>query len=124
MTGTQRFTLVATGRGEVRMTDESRRVEAGAETQAAMSRRQVLGMGVAGMAGTLLPPPALGSASGSDGGRRVLLKGGTVLTLDRSVGDFDQADVLLEDGKIKTVARSVQPDGAQVIDCSGLIVMP
>jgi hypothetical protein len=70
-----------------------------------------------GAAGTLLAPPAIGSASGSDGGRRLLLKGGIVLTLDRSVGDFDQADVLIEDGKIKTVARTVQPDGAQVIDC-------
>jgi cytosine/adenosine deaminase-related metal-dependent hydrolase len=58
------------------------------------------------------------------GGVGFLLKGGIVLTLDRSVGDLDHADVLIEDGKIKTVARILQPDGAQVIDCSGLIVMP
>src|SRR5262249_19485386 len=35
--------------------------------------------------------------------RRILLKGGVVLTLDRGVGDFAQADVLIEDGKIREV---------------------
>src|SRR3954453_10851899 len=34
------------------------------------------------------------------GQRRILLKGGVVLTLDRGIGDFAQADVLIEDGKI------------------------
>src|SRR5262249_61904787 len=32
---------------------------------------------------------------------RTLLKGGVVLTLDRQIGDFAQADVLIEDGKIR-----------------------
>ena len=44
------------------------------------------------------------------GQRRILLKGGVVLTLDRQVGDFAQADVLIEDGKI----REVRPDIAVV----------
>src|SRR5262245_20760901 len=35
--------------------------------------------------------------------RRILLKGGTVLTLDRQLGDFAQADVLMEDGKVHEV---------------------
>ena len=35
------------------------------------------------------------------GQRRILLKGGVVLTLDRGIGDFAQADVLIEDGKIR-----------------------
>ena len=33
------------------------------------------------------------------GQRRILLKGGVVLTLDPQVGDFAKADVLIEDGK-------------------------
>src|SRR5947209_8450918 len=33
--------------------------------------------------------------------RRILLRGGTVLTLDRRLGDFAKADVLIEDGKIR-----------------------
>jgi len=40
------------------------------------------------------------------GARRILLKGGLVLSLDRQVGDFARADVLIEDGKI----REVRPD--------------
>jgi hypothetical protein len=51
-------------------------------------RRHILGLGAVGVAGALLSPPALGSASGSDGVRRLLLQGSIVLTLDRSVGDF------------------------------------
>ena len=106
------------------MSDQSRTEAATEIHHGCISRRHILGMGAVGVAGSLLSPPAVGSALGSDGGRRLLLKDGIVLTLDRSVGDFGQGDVLIEDGKIKTVARTVQPDGAQVIDCSGLIVMP
>src|SRR5262245_39482508 len=36
-------------------------------------------------------------------GRPILIKGGCVLTLDRAVGDFDQADVLIEGGKISAM---------------------
>src|ERR1700738_5288442 len=39
--------------------------------------------------------------------RRILLKGGVVLTLDRQAGDFAQADVLIEDGKIREVRPSL-----------------
>ena len=31
------------------------------------------------------------------GSRRILLKGGVVLTMDRQLGDFAKADVLIED---------------------------
>src|SRR5260370_8028165 len=33
--------------------------------------------------------------------RRILLKAGVVLTLDRGIGDFARADVLIEAGKIR-----------------------
>jgi cytosine/adenosine deaminase-related metal-dependent hydrolase len=47
-----------------------------------------------------------------------------VLTLDRAIGDSPQADVLLEDGKIKAVAPRIRVRGTEVIDASGKIVMP
>src|SRR5215470_2912268 len=52
--------------------------------------------------------------------RRVLLKGGVVLTLDRQVGDFAQADVLIEDGKIREVRPNiaVSGDAVAVVDAS------
>src|SRR5262249_19021859 len=58
--------------------------------------------------------------------RRVLLKGGVVLTLDRQVGDFAQADVLIEDGKIREIRPNiaVSGDAAAVIDASNRILIP
>ena len=38
---------------------------------------------------------------------RILIKGGVVLTLDRQIGDFAQADVLIEDGKIREVRPGI-----------------
>jgi hypothetical protein len=43
-------------------------------------------------------------------GRPLLIKGGCVLTLDRAIGDFDRADVLVEGSKISAVRpTSVHP---------------
>src|SRR5262245_62281121 len=38
-------------------------------------------------------------------GRAILIKGGCVLTLDRAVGDFEQADVLIEGGPDRKSTR-------------------
>src|SRR5262249_41053556 len=43
------------------------------------------------------------------GQQRILIKGGVVLALDRQVGDFAQADVLVEDGKISAVRPNLGP---------------
>jgi cytosine/adenosine deaminase-related metal-dependent hydrolase len=58
--------------------------------------------------------------------RRILIKGGVVLTLDRRIGDFAQADVLIEDGKIREVRPNiaVSAEAAAVIDASNRIVIP
>src|SRR5262249_19930296 len=58
--------------------------------------------------------------------RRVLLKGGVLLSLDRQVGDFAQADVLIEDGKISEVRPNiaVTGDAAAVVDATNRIVIP
>ena len=59
------------------------------------------------------------------GQRRILLKGGVVLTLDRQVGDFAQADVLIEDGKIREVRPNIADrDAAAVVDATNRIVNP
>src|SRR5260370_21266252 len=57
--------------------------------------------------------------------RRILLKGGVVLTLDRGIGDFSQADVLIEDGKIREVRPNlvVSDDAAPGVDVSGPILL-
>jgi cytosine/adenosine deaminase-related metal-dependent hydrolase len=59
----------------------------------------------------------------SGGNNRILLQGGTVLTLDRAIGDFERADVLIEGTKIAAVQPAIKAD-AQIIDASNTIVMP
>jgi 5-methylthioadenosine/S-adenosylhomocysteine deaminase len=54
----------------------------------------------------------------------VLIKGGTVLSLDRSVGNTVGADVLIEDGFITEVGPALRARNADVVDASDTIVMP
>src|SRR5438046_4485774 len=57
-------------------------------------------------------------------GRRYIIRGGSVMSLDPNVGDFPQADVLVEGKKILKVGPNLHAGGADVIDASGRIVMP
>ena len=56
--------------------------------------------------------------------RRILIKNGVVLTLDKSVGNFHQADVLIEGTKISAVGPNLNAADSEVIDASDMIVMP
>jgi cytosine/adenosine deaminase-related metal-dependent hydrolase len=56
--------------------------------------------------------------------KRVMLKGGTVLTLDPALGNFRNADVLIEGKKIVAVGPNLANDSAEIIDASDMIVMP
>ena len=60
------------------------------------------------------------------GARRILLKGGVVLTLDPQVGDFAEADVLIEDGRIRGVRPNIPlpAEAAAVVDATNRIVLP
>ena len=55
---------------------------------------------------------------------KVVIAGGTVLSLDRSVGNLQSADVLVEDGVIAEVGPSLRARNAEVVDASHAIVMP
>ena len=72
------------------------------------------------------PADADGLLARMQGQRRILLRGGVVLTLDRGIGDFAQADVLIENGKIREVRPniSISADDAAVIDATNRIVVP
>lgn len=57
---------------------------------------------------------------------KTLLKGGIVLSFDPAVGNFMQADVLIDGGKIAAVGPNLMngSDSIEVIDASRMIVMP
>ncbi len=58
--------------------------------------------------------------------RRILLKGGVVLTLDPDLGDFAQADLLIEDGRIAEIRPeiAVSDEAIVVVDAANRIVIP
>jgi len=57
-------------------------------------------------------------------GRRYVIRGGAVMSMDPKVGDFVQADVLVEGKKILAVGPNVNAGNAAEIDARGRIVMP
>ena len=96
-----------------------------------MSRRQFLCTGAAGA----VAAPALaasvggralaqGAPAAGNPGRPLLIKGGCVLTLDRALGDFERADVLIEGQRISAVRPDISAPGAEVIEAADTIVMP
>ena len=57
-------------------------------------------------------------------GRRILIRGAAVLTMDPAVGDFDEADVLIEGDTIVAIAPHLEAEGAAIVDARGMIVTP
>jgi cytosine/adenosine deaminase-related metal-dependent hydrolase len=55
---------------------------------------------------------------------RTLIAGGIVLSLDPEIGDLDGGDVLVDGDRIVEVGRGIAAGDAEVIDASGMIVMP
>jgi 5-methylthioadenosine/S-adenosylhomocysteine deaminase len=107
------------------------RLESANEYSKRSSRRALLKAGAFGLLSSLLSPDlflkgalAADNTTSTSGRAKMLLQGGIVLSLDKSVGDFNQADVLIDGGKIVAVARKVEAGDAEVIDASGMIVMP
>jgi cytosine/adenosine deaminase-related metal-dependent hydrolase len=56
--------------------------------------------------------------------QRLLLKGGTIVSMDARVGDFAKGDVLIEGKKISAVGANLNAAGAQVIDAANKILVP
>src|SRR5262245_40647984 len=111
-----------------------------------MNRRDFIRAGAAGLAATI---PTVGCGRSSDTAssgqlgslrsatpadlqglvgdgrqRRILLRGGVVLSLDPKVGDFEKADVLIDGKRIAEIAPTVSASDAEIVDCTGTIVMP
>jgi 5-methylthioadenosine/S-adenosylhomocysteine deaminase len=55
---------------------------------------------------------------------RTLLTGGTVVSMDSTLGVLDSGDVLIENGVIAQVAEHIDASDAEVIDARDRIVMP
>jgi cytosine/adenosine deaminase-related metal-dependent hydrolase len=65
------------------------------------------------------PPQESGRA-----GRRYVIRGGSVMSMDPKVGDFPEADVLVQGKTILAVGPNLSAGAADIIDARGRIVMP
>jgi 5-methylthioadenosine/S-adenosylhomocysteine deaminase len=93
------------------------------------SRRKFLKASAGVVATGAIPAAASAQDVGTElnrlqGSRRILLKGGLVLTMDRQLGDFADADVLIEDGRIREIRPGIAASDAFVIDASNRIITP
>src|SRR5262245_22929120 len=90
-----------------------------------LSRRQFLCTTAAGAIASSTAVSAIATpALAQQPGRPILINGGCVLSLDRAVGDFEAADVLVQGKTIAAVRPNIEAPNAEVIDASNAIVMP
>lgn len=55
---------------------------------------------------------------------RIVIRSGTVVSLDTDIGDVEDADILIEDGEIVEIGHGLSTENAEVIDASDHIVLP
>src|SRR6202050_1336744 len=100
-----------------------------------ISRRSARKAGAALAAGTAagngLSGPALAddvrrfdAQQAVDPKSRILLKGGTIVSMDAKVGDLAKGDLLIEGTKISAIAPEINAADAQVIDAIDTIIVP
>ncbi len=99
-----------------RMCDEARMLAGGAR-HAPVRAAEGTGSGTATSAGPM--PQGIGQT-----GRKTLIRGGHVISMDPSLGNHATADVLIEGAKILSVAPRIDAPDAAVIDATGHVVMP
>ena len=102
----------------------------GASVTAAMSGVMPLLAGATAMAQTNEDATTLNrlERANANRDRRILLKGGTVVSMDPAVGNFAQGDVLIQGKKIAEVGRDLsaaaQGGRAIVVDAKDMILIP
>ena len=102
---------------------------------ARISRRNALKAGATLAAGAAAGSAISGPAAADDIRRfdsqqsvdpksRILLKGGTIVSMDDKVGDLVKGDLLIEGKKISAIAPEINAADAQVIDALDTIIVP
>ena len=97
-----------------------------------LGRRDFLKVSTAAAAGMSLFSAPMARADDRDDapndtgrrGRRYIIRGGHVMSMDPKVGDFVSADVLVDGQRIVAVGPNLRASGASEIDARGKIVMP
>ncbi len=56
--------------------------------------------------------------------QKILIQGATVISMNNELGVLPQSDVLIEGSNIKAIAPAIAANDAQVIDATGMILLP
>lgn len=54
----------------------------------------------------------------------MLFRGATLLSMDETIGDLTNADLLVDGDRIAAIGRALEPGDAEIIDASNAIVLP
>jgi len=66
----------------------------------------------------------LGQARAAEPGNALLIHGARIMTMDPDLGDIEDGEVLIRDGRIVAVGRGLDAGAARKIDARGQIVLP
>ena len=89
------------------------------------ARRSLLqGMAAAASAWPLLESMSAAQAQPVAAGRKLLIKGGYVVSCDKAVGELKNGDVLINSGRIEAVGVNLPDTDADVIDATNKLVLP
>jgi 5-methylthioadenosine/S-adenosylhomocysteine deaminase len=92
---------------------------------AGLGRRTLLKLGTAMGAGLALPTWAqAATAPTAIDPAHLVIRHATVLTMDPKLGDMLDCDVLIKDGQILAVGKSLAGHGAVEMDATGMILIP
>ena len=95
------------------------------EAMTTMRRRSFLqGVAAATSALSLMQAASAAQAQPRPAGRKLLLKGGYVVSLDKTVGELKSGDVLISGNKIENVGVDLPAADADVIDARNKLVLP
>ncbi|MFI9816849.1 amidohydrolase family protein [Saccharothrix variisporea] len=64
------------------------------------------------------------SRTGPAARSRLIIKNGHLVTLDDTLGDLPATDLLVTDGTITAVGRGLDAEDAEVLDATGMVVLP
>lgn len=90
-----------------------------------VGRRALLqGLAAAAAVPSYIEAIAQPSVQAATARRRILIKGGYVASLDKSIGDLPVGDVLTDGATIAAIGRDIQAPDAEIIDAGSKLVLP
>lgn len=56
--------------------------------------------------------------------RPSIIRGADILTMDPSLGEMRETDILVRDGRISDIGKGLSAEGAEIVEANGMILMP